>query len=106
MKTLTTLPETAAPRHVNLHEQVCCALRMKHYSARTKQAYSSWIRRFVLFHNRKDPRGLGRADIEEFLSYLAWRRKLSASTINQAFHAIMFLYSDVNGYDIRIVPII
>ena len=95
MKTLTTLPETAAPSHVPLHEQVGCALRMKRYSARTEQAYSAWIKRFVLFHNRKDPRILGSDEVEEFLTYLAEHRKLSASTINQAFHAIMFLYSDV-----------
>jgi len=97
MKTLTIVPDKAAHRQLTLYEQVCSVLRIKHYSARTEQAYSAWIKRFVLFHNRKDPRVFGSDEIEEFLTYLAERRKLSASTINQAFHAIMFLYSDVLG---------
>ena len=95
MKTLTLVPDKTAPREVTLHEQVLSAMREKNYSARTEQAYTLWIKRFVLFHNRKDPRGHGRAQIDEYLTYLAQRRKLSASTVNQAFHAIMFLYSEV-----------
>lgn len=78
-----------------MKEQVDSAIRGTNYSVRTQQAYTLWIRRFVLFHNRKDPRHHGRTEIDEFLTYLREHCKLSASTLNQAFYAIMFLYSKV-----------
>ncbi len=68
---------------------------MKHFSIRTEEAYVDWITRFILFHNKKHPETMGGAEIERFLTYLASERKLSASTQNQAFSAILFLYADV-----------
>ncbi len=64
---------------------------MKHYSYRTEQSYVHWIRRFILFHNKRHPRE-ETAEIEAFLSYLAVNEKVAASTQNQALSALLYLY--------------
>ena len=71
------------------------SLRLRHYSIRTEQAYIAWIRRYLLFHDMKHPCQMGRPEIEAFLSHLATDLKVSASTQNQAFNAILFLYRHV-----------
>ena len=78
-----------------LMEQVHGKLRELHYSYRTEQTYSDWIRRFILFHHKTHPSQMGAKEVEEFLSHLAVDRKVSASTQNQAKSAILFLYKDV-----------
>ena len=83
---------TPAPR---LLDQVREVIRIKHYSIRTEQAYLQWIRRYILYHGRRHPRDMGESDVTEFLSSLAIKAKVSASTQNQAMHAILFLYRDV-----------
>ena len=80
---------------VKLLDQVRSLIRMKHYSIRTEEAYASWIKRFILFHGKRHPKDLSAKDIEAFLSYLAVTRKVAASTQNQAFNAILFLYDKV-----------
>jgi integron integrase len=70
-------------------------LRRKHYSYRTEQRYVSWIRRFILFHGKRHPIHMGRAEIEAFLSHLAEKEIVAASTQNQALSAILFLYRTV-----------
>lgn len=70
-------------------------IRLKHYSIRTEKSYLPWIQRYVLFHNNRDPKDMGGADIEGFLSHLAVNLKVSASTQNQAFNALLFLYREV-----------
>lgn len=82
----------SAPR---LLEQVRDLIRIKHYSIRTEQAYLQWIRRFILFHGKRHPRELGAEQVTAFLSDLAVRGKVSASTQNQALNAILFLYREV-----------
>ena len=67
-------------------------MRARRYSQRTEQAYADWVRRFILFHGKRHPRELGEEEIVEFLSDLAVKRKVSASTQNQAFCALLFLY--------------
>ena len=84
--------QTHPPR---LLDQVRNKIRLKHYSIRTEQAYVRWIKRFILFHNEKHPSNMGKPEIEAFLSYLAVKRRVSSSTQNQAFNAILFLYRDV-----------
>lgn len=69
--------------------------RLRRYSIRTEQTYGEWIERFVRFHGDADPRALGEAEVREFLEYLAVARSVSASTQNQAFSALLFLYSAV-----------
>ena len=64
------------------------ALRLRHYSRRTEKAYVGWVRRFVLFHDKRHPQETGRAEDSAFLSLLATRGRVSASTQNQALSAL------------------
>ena len=73
------------------------ALRLRHYSRRTEEAYVHWVRRFVVFHRMRHPAELGDAEISQFLTDLAVRRRVSASTQNQALGALLFLYREVFG---------
>lgn len=74
-------PGAGKPR---LLTQVRDAIRVRHYSLRTEEAYVAWIRRFILFHGKRHPIELGPTEIGEFLSDLAVRGHVSASTQNQA----------------------
>lgn len=75
------------------------AIRTRHRSDRTEQAYVGWIRRFILFHGKRHPTAMGKPDIEQFLTALAVNRRVSASTQNQALGALLFLYNDALGRD-------
>jgi integron integrase len=85
---------------LELFDQVCDAIRLRHYSIRTEQAYLNWIKRFILFHNKRHPREMGAAEIQRFLSYLATTQNVSASTQNQALCALVFLYKQVLEVDL------
>lgn len=76
------------------------SLRNRHYSLRTERAYVLWVRRFVLFHGRRNPRELGAPEVTSFLSSLANHGNVAASTQNQALAAILFLYREVLGMDL------
>jgi len=78
-----------------LLDQVRDVIRLKHYSIRTEKAYVSWIRRFILFHNKRHPKEMGSREIEAFLTHLAVNKHVAASTQNQAFNALLFLYREV-----------
>jgi integron integrase len=78
-----------------LLDRVRWHLRVKHYSIRTEQAYVDWIRRFILFHHKRHPNEMGEREITEFLTHLAAEKNVSASTQNQAFAALLFLYQQV-----------
>jgi integron integrase len=78
-----------------LLDRVRWLLRTKHYSIRTEQAYVDWIRRFILFHGKRHPDEMGEREISDFLSHLAVEKNVSASTQNQAFSALLFLYQQV-----------
>jgi site-specific recombinase XerD len=78
-----------------LLDQLRQTLRIKHYSIRTEQAYVDWVRRFILFHNKRHPAEMGAPEIQAFLAHLAQERHVSASTQNQALSAILFLYRQV-----------
>jgi integron integrase len=80
---------------LRLLDQVSEVARFKHYSIRTEQSYRQWVRRFVLFHQKRHPREMGEAEIRQFLSHLASAQKVAASTQNQALNALVFLYSQV-----------
>jgi integron integrase len=75
-----------------LLDRVRDSIRVRHYSLRTEQTYIQWIKRFILFHNKRHPGDMGEKEIEAFLTHLAVDRKVSASTQNQALSAILFLY--------------
>jgi integron integrase len=76
-------------------EVVRARLRERRYSGRTEQAYVFWIRRFVQHHGRRDPREMGESAVRDFLSHLATRERVAASTQNQALAALTFLYDAV-----------
>jgi hypothetical protein len=80
-----------------LLEQVRSAIRLRHYSPRTEEAYVGWIRRFIVFHGKRHPAEMGESEANAFLSDLAVTRKVSASTQTQALCALMFLYKEVLG---------
>ena len=90
----------AADRPVLLLDRVRERIRLKHYSIRTEQAYCDWIRRFVIFHGKRHPSGLGPAEVEAFLSTLAVERNVAAATQNQAKAALLFLYKEVLGVEL------
>lgn len=71
-------------REMRLSDQVRDILRRLHYSYRTEKAYLEWIRRFILFHGKRHPREMGEPEVAAFLTSLAVRRQVSASTQNQA----------------------
>ncbi|MFC2172190.1 integron integrase [Acidobacteriota bacterium] len=78
-----------------LLEQIQDKIRLKHYSYRTEQAYISWTKRFILYHKKRHPNTMGIREIENFLTHLATDLRVSSSTQNQAFAALLFLYRDV-----------
>jgi integron integrase len=82
-------------RPKKLLDQVRDAIRLKHYSIRTEESYVTWIKRYILFHNKRHPNEMASAEIEEFLTHLAVDQKVAASTQNQALSALLFLYRDV-----------
>jgi integron integrase len=88
---------TVKPR---LLDQVREKIRLKHYSIRTEHAYVDWIKRYILFHNKRHPQEMGKQEVERFLTHLAVERHVAASTQNQALSAILFLYKEVLEQDI------
>lgn len=84
----------AAPR---LLDRVALAVRRRRFSRRTEEAYRGWVRRYVLFHGKRHPAGMGSQEIAAFLSHLAVERRVAASTQNQALAALLFLYREVLG---------
>jgi integron integrase len=87
--------KSAATQPPKLLEQVRDKLRLNHYSIRTEQSYVDWIKRYILFHDKRHPKDLGARDVEVFLTHLAVAGKVSASTQNQAKSALLFLYREV-----------
>ncbi|MDB5801523.1 MAG: integrase [Rhodocyclales bacterium] len=92
MSTNTSSCGAPAPR---LLDQVRDRIRLKHYSIRTEAAYLGWIRRYILFHDKRHPAEMGKAEIEAFLTHLAVQRDVAAATQGQALSAILFLYQEV-----------
>ena len=74
-------------------------IRMKHYSLSTERTYVHWIKHYIFYHNKRHPIEMGKAEIEAFLTHLAVDRKVSPTTQNQAFSAILFLYKEILGFD-------
>jgi len=79
------------------------AIRIRHYSPRTEQAYVNWIRRYIFFHNVRHPAEMGKPELNAFLSHLAVGGHVSASTQTQALSALVFLYRHVLGREIGLL---
>jgi integron integrase len=90
-------------RSPRLLERVRDAVRRRHYSRKTEKAYVAWIRRFILFHEKRHPSTLREPEIGRFLTFLAREKHVSASTQNQALSAILFLYREVLGVEIGLI---
>lgn len=78
-----------------LLDQVRQRIQSLHYSKRTEKTYVRWIKRFILYHGKRHPVEIGRKEINEFLSFLAIKKKVAASTQNQALCVLVFLYRHV-----------
>jgi len=74
-------------------------IRFKHYSISTEKTYIHWIKQYIFFHKKKHPIEMGKSEIEEYLTNLAVKSRVSPSTQNQAFSALLFLYKEVLGVD-------
>jgi integron integrase len=92
--------ELPLPRPPRLLDQVHQVLRVRHYARTTEQCYAQWITRFIRFHQKRHPRDLGAAEVEQFLTHLAVDGQVSASTQNQALNALVFLYQQVLEIDL------
>ena len=90
-------PSSGQPK---LLDRVRHAIRVRHYSRRTEEAYVHWIRRYIVFHGKAHPSTLGASEISAFLTWLAVRQRVSASTQNQALSALLFLHRDVLGMEV------
>jgi integron integrase len=97
MSSVTPFPGTIPGQHQppKLLDRVRIAIRTRHYSLRTEEAYVGWIKRFIFFHNKRHPLEMGEPEINAFLSGLAVKERVSASTQNQALCALLFLYRHV-----------
>ncbi len=87
-------------RPPKLLDQMRDALRARHYSRRTEETYCQWVKRFIFFHKVRHPAEMGEGEINAFLTHLAVKAKVSASTQNQALSALLFLYRNVIGREV------
>ena len=78
-----------------LLDQVREAIRVRHYSIRTEHTYVDWIRRFILFHDKRHPAQMGEREVARFLTHLAVRQHVAPATQNQALNALVFFYRAV-----------
>ena len=84
-----------------LLDQVSDVARVWHLSRRTEETYRSWIRRYIFFHGKRHPRELDTDAIRAFLTHLAVKEHVAASTQNQAFNALLFLYRQVLNIELE-----
>jgi integron integrase len=94
------LGETPLPQPPKLLDRVRRAIRLRHYSPRTEECYVEWAARFIRFHGIRHPNTMGGPEIEMFLTNLAVHGHVAASTQNQAFCALLFLYQEVLGIEL------
>jgi len=98
MSSPSQIVSTAQPPR--LLDQLRDRLRLRHYSLRTEQAYVHWVKRYILFHGKRHPAEMGKAEVEAFLTHLAVERHVAASTQTQALSALLFLYKEVLGVEL------
>ena len=88
------------PKKRRLMDRVRDQLRKLHYSLRTEEAYTYWIRQYILYHGKRHPEAMGAPEVEAYLNHLAVYRKVSSSTQNQSLAALLFLYRHVLGIEL------
>ena len=89
------MPDPSDPKPKKLLDQLRDAIRLKHYSYSAEKTYFHWVRRYILYHNKRHPAEMGAAEIKAFLTHLAKDEYVSASTQNQALNALLFLYRNI-----------
>ncbi|PIE83186.1 MAG: integron integrase [Candidatus Contendobacter odensis] len=94
-KSDSSTPKLTGASWVGVYDELTSAIRIRHYSPRTLQAYRVWTQKFQTFTKSKDPGLLRVADVKEFLGFLAVKKKVAASTQNQAFNALLFLFRHI-----------
>jgi len=94
----------ASSKDKKLMDQVSDALRTRHYSYRTEQTYKDWIKRYILFHDKRHPKDMGEEEIRAFIAYLSNDRNVATATSNQALSAVLFLYRVVLQQEITLPP--
>ncbi len=87
--------ESSQPKAKKLLERVNDAIKVKHYSSRTGETYTYWIRQFILFHHKRHPQEMGAPEVQAFMTDLAAQKNFSSSTQTQALSSILFLYRHV-----------
>jgi len=92
--------KTASNKPPKLLDKVREKIRVKHYSIRTEEAYTYWIKKFIFFNKKKHPQDMGEREIEVFLTHLAVVDNVAVSTQNQALNALVFLYRQVLGREL------
>ena len=112
---MPNIPNSSPPPHVppagkdkKLLDQYCEFLRNRHYSLRTERTYVGWVRKYILYHQKRHPRDMGVPEINEFITYLVNQNAVAASTQNQAISAILYLYRNVLNIELdeaALVPI-
>ena len=89
---MNTRPESSSKQAI---EQTRKLIHRYGYSPKTEKTYICWISRFLKFHRGKDPRRMGKVDIETYLTHLAVTDRVSASTQNLAMQSILFMFKNV-----------
>jgi len=82
--------ESATVTKPKLMDQLREAIRVRHYSYKTEQSYVQWVKRYILFRDKRHPSAMGEAEIRHFLNHLVVDKQVTASTRNQALCAIIF----------------
>ena len=93
----SSIAPTPSGRPPKLLDRLSGALRARHYSPRTEQTYCHWVKRFIFFHHVRHPAEMAEPEVNAFLTSLAMKGKVSASTQNQALSALLFLYGTARG---------
>jgi integron integrase len=96
----TTQPRQINALHGGLIEDLRSAMRVKHFSLRTQEAYMGWAKRFIAFHDLRSPLELNETHIRAYLTYLATEKSVASSTQNQALNALVFLFKNVLHADL------
>lgn len=91
------------PAKPKLLDQMRTTIRLRGMSYSTEQTYTDWVKRFILFHNKRHPQEMGAGEIRDFLAHLVNDRNVAPSTQNQALHSILFLYREVLQIELPLI---
>lgn len=100
------IPPRLPEKPVKLMDQIRAFIRAKNLSYSTEKTYTLWIKRFIIFHNKRHPKDLGAKQVTEFLNYLAVSRHCSVSTQRTALNALIFLFNQFYQRDLKSVDFV